>query len=60
MSIIFPVLFIAENLTPWQCALASLQTTTRQKTEQKHANNHNHAKLTHRCTIIMPYQWSSQ
>ena len=47
MAIIFPVLFIAENLIPWQCALASLQTTTRQKTKQKHANNHNHAKLTH-------------
>ena len=35
MAIIFPVLFIAENLPPWQYALASLQTTTRQKTEQK-------------------------
>ena len=35
MAIIFPVLFIAENLPPWQCALASLQTTIRQKTKQK-------------------------
>ena len=31
MAIIFPVLFIVGNLPPWQCALASLQTTTRQK-----------------------------
>ena len=56
MAILFPVLFITENFLPWQCALASLQTTTR----QKHASNHHHAKLTHKCTIIMPYQWSSQ
>ena len=35
MAIIFPVLFIAENLPPWQCALASLQTTIRQKNKQK-------------------------
>ena len=35
MAILFPVLFIAENLPPWQCALASLQTITR----QKHASN---------------------
>ena len=27
MAIMFPVLFIAENLLPWQCALASLQTS---------------------------------
>ena len=35
MAIVFPVLFIAENLPPWQRALASLQTTIQQKTEQK-------------------------
>ena len=45
MAIIFPILF-AENLPPWQYALASVQTTTGQRTEQKHANNHHHAKLT--------------
>ena len=46
MAILFPVLFIAEKLPPWQCVLASLQTTT----QQKHASNHHHA---HKCTIIM-------
>ena len=35
MAIIFPVLFIAENLPPWQCALASLQTIIWRKTKQK-------------------------
>ena len=35
MAIIFPILFITENLPPWQCALASLQITTQQKTEEK-------------------------
>ena len=34
MAIIFPVLFIAENLPPWQCAMASLQTTIRQNQER--------------------------